>query len=304
MSSAPPFQLPNFELIRLLGQGGMASVWLARQISLDRPVAIKILSSEYSTKPDDIDQFRREAQFAGCLRHPGIVEVYDANCIDGFYYYVMEFVNGYTMGEYLRRKKMLEIDDVIAVGESVAVAMDYAWTQFGLVHCDIKPDNIMVDADGTVKVTDLGLCKSLVLSKNSPKRQQDSEEDMEIYGTPAYMSPEQIYGTEQLDSRSDIYELGATMYHLITGRMLFQGKSEEETIRCHIGEDQGPDPRRVNRMVPFSVILLLQKMLAKDRNYRQKDWRDLINDFVLIRQKNYPTPVEIPPKGSSLERIN
>lgn len=301
MSQEPPFQLPNFELQRLLGKGGMASVWLARQISLDRPVAIKILSPEFSTQPEDIQQFRREAQFAGCLRHPGIVEIYDANCSNGFYYFVMEFVNGYTMREYLRRKKMLELEDVLAIGESVAIAMDYAWTQYGLVHCDIKPDNIMVDADGTVKVTDLGLCKSLFLSKDSPKRIQENEDDSELYGTPAYMSPEQIYGTETLDSRSDIYELGATMYHLLTGRMLFQGKSDEDMIRCHVGEDQGPDPRKINRMISLNVVLLLQKMLAKDRRYRQKDWRALLDDFLRIRENKKPWPTRIPPKGSSIE---
>ena len=112
-----PFQLPNFEMQRLLGRGGMASVWLARQISLDRPVAVKVLAPEFASSPEDVAQFRREARAAAQLKHIGIVEVYDANCINGYYYFVMEFVDGYTMGDLLRRKGQMAMDDALIVLE-------------------------------------------------------------------------------------------------------------------------------------------------------------------------------------------
>ena len=297
MKEAIPFNLPNLEIQRRLGKGGMASVWLARQISLDRPVAVKILSSEFSADESDICQFRREAELAAQLRHPGIVEVYDANFSNGNYYFVMEFVDGYTMGELLRRKKALDLDDVLIIAESVAVAMDYAWSQFRMVHCDIKPDNIMVDADGTLKVTDLGLCRTLTLKESQTERTESDE----IFGTPAYMSPEQIYGEEELDARSDIYALGATMYHLITGRMLFNDRSDDQVIHCHIGKDQAPDPRFFRPSMPQPFVLLLEKMLAKNREQRPRDWRALLEDLTNVRHGYPPQAVLIGPGESSLK---
>lgn len=297
MNGKPPFHIPNLEILRLLGEGGMASVWLARQISLDRPVAVKVLAPEFSADPKDICQFRQEAHIAAQLKHPGIVEVYDANYSDGFYYFVMEYVKGYTMGELLRRKGIIKLGDAMIIAESVAVAMRYAWTQFKMVHCDIKPDNIMVDADGTLKVTDLGLCRSLTLNGEAAKAKTAADE---IYGTPAYMSPEQIYGTEELDCRSDIYSLGAMLYHLVTGRALFAGKTNDEAMHCHVNEDQAPDPREFTPDLPLPFVLLLEKMLAKNREHRMRDWRRLLEDLARVQGGHPPWPALLPPKGSSL----
>ncbi|MBO7655559.1 MAG: serine/threonine protein kinase [Kiritimatiellae bacterium] len=298
MSELPDYQLPNLELRRLLGRGGMASVWLARQISLDREVAVKILSPEFATDEEDVRRFRREAQMAAQLKHPGLVEVYDANVVNGIYYFVMEFVNGYTMGDLLRRKRTVTLEDVLIIAESVSVAMHYAWSQFKMVHCDIKPDNLMVDADGSLKVTDLGLCRSLTHNRDA----EHGHGADEVFGTPAYMSPEQIYGTEELDARSDIYELGATLYHLVTGRMLFSGKDNDAMIRCHVGEDQAEDPRLYVPELPLCFVLLLEKMLAKDRNHRPSDWKRLLEDLARVRKGMPPWPALLPPKGSSLRR--
>jgi serine/threonine protein kinase len=299
MNKLPDIKIPNFEITGLLGRGGMASVWKARQLSLDRPVAVKILSPEFAADPADIEQFRCEAHVAAQLKHPGIVEVYDANFSDGVYYFVMELVDGYTMGELLRRKGSVGYDDAMTIAESVAVAMDYAWSQFKMVHCDIKPDNIMVDADGTVKVTDLGLCRSLSFNREAGEKKGEADE---IFGTPAYMSPEQIYGIEPLDCRSDIYELGATLYHLVTGRMLFQGKTDDQMIHCHVGEDQAPDPRRFRSSLPAPFVLLLEKMLAKNSEHRPRDWRGLLDDLEHVRAGRPPAPVILPPHGSSMAR--
>ena len=297
MSQIPSFMLPNFEVLGLLGRGGMASVWKARQISLDRYVAVKILSSAFATDAEDIRRFREEARTAAQLKHPGIVEVYDANFSDGVYYFVMELVDGYTMGDLLRRKGRVTEEDSLIVAENVAVALDYAWTHFQMVHCDIKPDNIMVDADGTVKVTDLGLCRSVTLIKGESKGDAD-----EILGTPAYMSPEQVYGSEKLDCRSDIYELGATLYHMVTGRMLFQGKTDDEMIHCHVEQAQAPDIREFVSHVSPAFVLFLEKMLAKDASHRPRDWKLVLADLKRVREGHPPWPALLPPFGSSMKR--
>ncbi len=296
-NEALTFKLPNFEVLSLLGRGGMSSVWKARQVSLDRYVAVKILSSSFATDDDDVHRFRLEARAAARLKHPGIVQVYDANFSDGVYYYVMELVDGYTMGDLLRRKGQISVEDALTVAESVAVALDYAWSLYQMVHCDIKPDNIMVDADGTLKVTDLGLCRSLTLLKGTHPGKAD-----EILGTPAYMSPEQVYGSDKLDCRSDIYELGATLYHLVTGHMLFPGKCDDDMIKCHVDGSQAPDARTLAPQVSSAFALLLEKMLAKDPNHRQRDWKLVLADLGRVRDNHPPWPALLPPQGSSMKR--
>ncbi len=295
MSETPAFKLPNFEVLGLLGRGGMASVWKARQVSLDRHVAVKILASSFSTEQEDVRRFREEARSAAQLKHPGIVQVYDANFSDGVYYFVMELVDGYTMGDLLRRKGHVDEDDALIVAESVAVAMDYAWSHYQMVHCDIKPDNIMVDADGTVKVTDLGLSRSVTLMASE---KQDASDD--ILGTPAYMSPEQVYGSDKLDCRSDIYELGATLYHMITGQMLFHGKSDDEMLHCHVGNAQAPDPRSCGVKLSTPFALLLEKMAAKDPDNRNRDWKLVLADLSRVREGHAPWPALLPAFGSSI----
>ena len=293
-ASIPSIKLPNFEIVSFLGRGGMASVWKARQISLDRMVAIKFLNDAFATEEHDRQQFCAEAQEMGKLKHPNIVQVYDANFKDGIYYFVMEFVDGYTMGDFLRRKNRLAPDDVLVIAESVAVALDYAWTGHGIVHCDIKPDNIMADADGTLKVTDLGLCRSVTMRKTH------NEPEDTIYGTPAYMSPEQIYGDRKLDCRSDIYSLGASLYHLLTGQLLFPGKSDDDMVRCHVGSYQAPAIQTFLPRVNPSICVLVEKMLAKNPDQRYQGWHSVIHDIKRIFANHVLYPNTFAAGASSL----
>jgi eukaryotic-like serine/threonine-protein kinase len=292
----PAVNLPNFEMLGLLGKGGMAAVWKARQISLDRMVAVKILATSFVETEEDLKQFRQEARTAAQLKHPNIVQVYDANFSNGSCYFVMELVEGYTMGDWLRRKKSMPVEDALIIAESVAVALDYAWNFHAMVHCDIKPDNIMADADGTVKVTDLGLCKTFSRIKDNTNISDD------IWGTPAYMSPEQIYGTTHLDCRSDIYSLGASLYHLITGRSLFIGLDDEKIMRAHVGQNQAPDPRIFVPHIKMSVVTLLERMLAKHPDNRYQDWKEVLRDLHLIHNNQPIDWVALPPFGSSMQK--
>jgi serine/threonine protein kinase len=292
----PSVNLPNFEIVSLLGKGGMAAVWKARQISLDRMVAVKILSSSFVGTEEELKQFRQEARTAAQLKHPNIVQVYDANFSSGACYFVMELVEGYTMGDWLRRKKSMPVEDALIIAESVACALDYAWNFHQMVHCDIKPDNIMADADGTVKVTDLGLCKTFSRMKDTTHVSE------EVWGTPAYMSPEQIYGITPLDCRSDIYSLGATLYHLITGRMLFIGLDDDNMMRAHVGQNQAPDPRIFVPHIKMSVVTFLERMLAKNPAYRYQNWKEVLRDLYAIYDNQPIDWVALPECGSSMQK--
>lgn len=273
-------KLTGFELLELLGQGGMGVVWKARQLSLDRLVAIKLLPSHIGHNPDSIKQIMTEARTAAKLKHSGIVQVYDASEENGHYFFVMEFVNGYNVGKWLARAKVLPWKEVLVVAESVAMALDYAWDTAGMIHCDIKPENIMVDQDGTIKVADLGLsrtCESL-----------DNREETEITGTPSYMSPEQVRGDETLDCRTDIYSLGATIYQLVTGRRMFMEKPDSEIMESMLTE-QVPDPRDIVPDIPANVCALLESMLSKDRAGRPKDWKAAISDIRRVEKGLMPS---------------
>ena len=291
-------QPPNLPFLRfdaIAGKGGMAVVWRAWHKELQRNVAVKVMNREFATSGQDVRQFMMEVRTMTDLHHPGIVQGYGADCVDGRYYFIMDYVDGYTFASLLHRKTRLPEVDALIIGESVADAMSYAWKMFKIVHCDLKPENIMVDRDGTVKITDLGLCQSTaVLSSDTPSN--------EVVGTPAYISPEQIYADQPLDCRADIYSLGATLYHLTTGRMLFPGLSNDDILRAHVNSEcQAPDPRTIVPKLSEGFCNLLAGMLAKDRNYRYQTWDDVFEAVQSIETGGTVPP--IPPGVISSVRI-
>jgi serine/threonine protein kinase len=269
------FNINGFEILEKIGEGGMATVWKAKQISLDRLVAIKVLSPKLAANKEDIDMFRQEAQSAAKLKHSDIIQVYDARTDEGYYSLIMEFIDGDTVGDWQRRTKILDESNVMLVSESVALALGYAWETNKIIHCDIKPDNVMIDADGTVKLADLGLSRTI----SSLDAAQDLEE---VMGTPAYMSPEQVQGEINIDCRNDIYSLGAMMYHLITGKMLFEGYSEEQIMEMQLYEVP-PSVKSLNSNVSQGMSDLIAMMLEKNPDKRPKDWRQVINKLHSIK---------------------
>ena len=270
---APP-NVPFLKFVSIVGRGGMATVWKAWHRKLDRSVAVKVLNSDFASSGEDVRQFMMEVRAMTNLHHPGIVQGYGADFADGKYYFVMDFVDGYTLASLLARKTRLPENDAVIICESVADAMAYAWNTFKIVHCDLKPENLMVDSDGTVKVMDLGLCHTT----NTMKKGDGAPSD-EVVGTPAYISPEQVYGDVALDCRSDIYSLGATLYHLVTGRMLFPGPTNDDILRAHVSPDQkAPDPRRLVRGLSKGFCRLLAKMVEKEINARYQTWEEVLAD--------------------------
>jgi hypothetical protein len=286
-----PPRLSGFEILEKAGEGGMAVVWKARQLSLDRVVAIKVLPPRCAREVSDVVRFQAEARAAASLKHPGIVQIYDASVEDGVYYFVMEYVAGYTVGAWLRRKGVLQESDALTVAECVADALGYAWRTAGIIHCDIKPDNVMVDADGTVKVADLGLARSL--------RALASETgDDEIMGTPSYCAPEQARGERRLDCRTDIYALGAMLYHMVTGHRMFEGLDEEAIMDLQVTSDP-EDPAVLNPSLSAGICRLLAVMLAKDPRDRFRDWDEVRRALSRLRPGR-GTRVSAPPPGSGL----
>lgn len=260
--------LPNLQLIEKIGEGGMSTVWKAQDLLHHRLVAVKILNHELADNNTDIVAFRNEERLLEELHHPGLVEAYDFNKSDGVWYFVMEFVDGYTFADYLKHRRHVSETDCLLICESVASALDHAWNRHGIVHCDLKPENIMINSSGEIKLMDLGISHRFRVM--APRAVKSADH---VLGTPAYISPEQIYADVELDCRADIYSLAATLYHLSTGHVLFPGLDTEAMMRAHCSpEMQAPDPRTYRPELSEGFCQLLEIMLVKNRQFRLSSW--------------------------------
>ncbi len=273
-------ELPNLELLEKIGEGGTSSVWRALDATRGKVVAVKILNREFTANEEDIELFREEARTMSKIDHVGIVRSYAINCHNGVWYYTMEYVDGYNFGQLLARKQHLSEADCLLICESIAVALDFAWNEFGVVHCDIKPDNIMINTEGIVKLTDLGLCHTFQYLADGMQDVPDN-----AMGKPAYISPEQVFGDVEPDCRADIYSLAASLYHLSTGRMLFPGLDTDAILRAHCDDStQAKDPRVYRPELSEGFCQLLEAMLVKDRDYRIASWKDVCDMCLAIEQ--------------------
>lgn len=285
-----PFELAGYEILEKIGEGGMSSVWKARQLSLDRLVAIKTLAASYLPDGEALARFRLEAQAAARLNHPGIVQVYDAGESGGVPYLVMEFVEGCTAAVLLERNRRLTEKNALLIAEGVASALGYAWDKDCIIHCDVKPDNVLVRPDGAIKVTDLGLARFIGLHR----RRLDEET---VLGTPNYTSPEQAQGLPDLDCRTDIYALGAMLYHLATGVMPFAGSPGSSAMDRHIHEFL-PDPLEHHPELSQPMAWLIEKLMVKDRAYRPPYWSTVLADIQEVKEGRFPLE-PLPQPGQS-----
>jgi len=287
-------EINGYELIEKIGEGGMATVWKARQLSLDRIVAIKILGKTSLPDQEARDRFRKEAQTAARLNHPSIVQVIDTGEMDHDAYLVMEFVDGLTVGDFIHQQGHLPEPRALEIVESVARALAYAWEKECLIHCDIKPDNILIDRHtGVVKVADLGLARMISL------RNTGGDSDV-ILGTPNYTAPEQSAGLSDLDCRSDMYSLGATLYHMVTGVMPFRDATGSQAMTRH-EEDYLDDPQDIKPEITDPLAWLLEKMMIKNRALRPHFWTQLVKDIEEVRRGRMPH-VPLPGEGTSTVR--
>ncbi|HEX5137402.1 MAG TPA: protein kinase, partial [Planctomycetota bacterium] len=264
---APPDPLVGriiggYKLNELVGVGGMGKVYRATQLSLHREVAFKILRDHHTKDKGFRDLFINEARAAAQLIHPNVVQVYDAGTEGDLVYFSMEFLGKGSIEEILEREKRIPWEQAILQVLEAAHGLAYAESK-GIVHRDIKPDNLMLNEDGRVKIADLGLAK-----------RGEGNDDAGVIGTPHFIPPEQALGKE-VDHRADIYSLGATFFRMITGTTLFTGKTAKEIVLKHIKEPP-PAASSVDETVPDDLDLVLAKMLAKDPNQRYQSATDVI----------------------------
>jgi eukaryotic-like serine/threonine-protein kinase len=268
--------IADFHILRKLGQGGMGQVYLARQLSLKRDVALKILKSELASNPTALQRFRLEAEAVARISHPNIVQVFAVGEQKGLHYMALEYVEGRNLREYLSRKGPPELPVSLSIIRQVASALQRA-NELGLVHRDIKPENILITRKANVKVADFGLSRFFAGETPAVHLTQSGV----TLGTPLYMSPEQVRG-ETTDHRSDLYSLGVTAYHLLAGEPPFQGKTPFEVSLQHV-QSVPPPLSGFRPDLPAELCTLIHRMMAKSRDDRYQTARDVIRDLSKIR---------------------
>lgn len=271
--------LPGLVLLALAGKGGRGSVYRAWQPSLKRVVAVKILSKELAQNREYLQRFLREAKVASKVSHKNIVRAFDINKHGGNVYLVMEYVAGASVGDILRQRGKVEPAHAMEIAQNVAEAIAYV-SQVGIVHRDIKPDNIMVTRERVAKLLDLGLAKMRV------EGDVGQSKGMAV-GTPNYISPEQAMGRSDIDTRADIYSLGVTLFFVLTGRVPFEGPPEVVMYR-HIHEPP-PHPKNFRPDLSDSVCTLMFTMMAKRPEDRPASAGQVVSDIEhLLRTGKLP----------------
>ena len=266
----------RYELQQRIGRGGMADVFLARDLLLDRPVAIKVLFPEYAVDPNFVERFRREAQSAANLNHPNIVGVYDWGQYANTYYMAMEYVQGRTLADILRANGHVNSQQAAEIASEVAAALGFAHRN-GVVHRDIKPANILIGSNGQVKVADFGIARAMNAPTEANLTQVGS-----VMGTATYFSPEQAQGA-QPDPRSDLYSLGIVLYEMVGGRPPFSGENPVSIAYKQVHDN----PQPLNQIVadvPKSFEAIVAKLLAKRPEVRYPNAEALREDLRRFRQ--------------------
>jgi serine/threonine-protein kinase len=272
--------IPGYKILGKLGAGAMAIVYKAKQLSLDRIVAIKILPSRFSENPDYVQRFYKEGKAAAKLNHNNIVAAYDVGEAGGYHYFVMEYVEGKTLYEDLSKGKVFSEKEAIDIITQVARALAHAHAR-GLIHRDVKPKNIMINSAGIVKLADLGL------ARDASDVQMAKSEAGKAFGTPYYISPEQIRGEIDTDARSDIYSLGATLYHIVTGKVPFEASTPAEVMKKHLREPLVP-PDHINTSLSAGISEVIEVMMAKHKQDRYVSAEELLVDLDAVSRGEAP----------------
>lgn len=271
MSDLVKHQIPGYQLLEKLGQGAMGTVFKARQLSMNRAVAVKVLSPKLAANPSYIERFTREAHVAAKLSHNNIVQAIDVGSAGKIQYFVMEYVSGTTIQQELDKGKVYDEREAVNIVLQVARALQHAHKR-GLIHRDIKPANVILTKDRVAKLADLGLAR-----QTRDRAQAEAEKGLAV-GTPFYISPEQIYGQEDIDCRADIYALGATLYHMVTGQPPFPGKNVDKVFTDHLEKELTP-PDHINTGLSSGLGEVVEFMMAKNRKQRYSTPEELIVDL-------------------------
>jgi serine/threonine-protein kinase len=276
-----PERIGGYRIVGVLGEGGMGIVYQALQLSLERTVALKVVRADLTRKEAFVGRFLREAKVAARIDHPNVVTIYDTGEADGHLYMALQYVPGGDLATRIKSGVEGKVDEdealrIIAGCAKGLIAIHAA----GLVHRDIKPSNIFLTTEGTPKIGDLGLARNII----------DDEKLTfagDLVGTPSYMAPEQAKGTPDIDHRADIYSLGTSFYHLLTGRPPFQGSSPF-LIGHQVIAEVPQDPRELNRSMSPAVAAIIHHAMHKDRNFRYQSAEELLVDVELVRSGKLP----------------
>ncbi len=294
MSDLVGRRIGDYQVLRRLGSGGMADVYAARQLTLTRDVALKVMRTVTQGDEDNLKRFRREAQAAARLNHPSIVQVYEFGEVDGVHFISQELVDGINLKQALDREGPFSTEQAIEVLRSVGGALRVAH-ESGVTHRDIKPENIMRGQHDTIKVTDFGLARMLTQVDSSTANLTRAGLAL---GTPRYMSPEQIQGSK-VDARSDLYSLGVTMYHLLSGSPPFDAEEALALAVKHLHETPRPlDHVRGTADLPAWLVALVMRCLQKSPDSRFDSAEDLLR-FVEANTRSASVPIET--TGASTE---
>ncbi len=285
----PGMHITRYKIIRRIGIGGMGEVWLARHSSMDRLVALKILSPALVRNQIFVKRFFHEAKLAGQLVHPNIVMAFDAGVEQGVYYLASAYIEGITLERLIRQKERIPEEKALQFTLQIARALNYAWRSQRILHRDIKPGNIMIDLDDRALMMDLGISKRL--EENDPLLTHSGQ----FVGTPYYTSPEQASSSENVDFRADIYSLGVTLFHMVTGRVPFKTDHTAEILEMHLSKPP-PSPQDINPLVSNACCALIEIMISKSRMQRQSSWEMVVEDVEEVLNGRFPqTPS---PSGS------
>ncbi|MDD5459229.1 MAG: serine/threonine-protein kinase [Phycisphaerae bacterium] len=288
-------QIPGYKILGKLGAGAMAIVYKGMQLSLNRPVAIKVLPKRLSENPEYVQRFYKEGQLAAKLNHNNIVQAYDVGEAGGYHYFVMEYVEGKTLYDDLAKGKVFGETEALDIIIQVAHALAHAHAK-GLIHRDVKPKNIMITTAGVVKLADMGL------ARGTADIEAAKTEAGKAYGTPYYIAPEQIRGEIDIDGRADIYGLGATLYHLVTGRVPFMADDPTEVMKKHLREPLIP-PDHINITLSAGISEVVEVMMAKRREERYANAKELIADLEAVRNGQPPMLARKEINVSMLEKL-
>jgi serine/threonine protein kinase len=264
-------QIPGYQILHKLGQGGMGTVYKAKQLSMNRLVALKILHPRLAANKEYLDRFRREAHTAAKFSSNNVVQAIDVGSAGHVNYFVMEYVEGKTVMDELTAGKIFGEREALDIILQVAQALREAYKR-GLIHRDIKPANIILTKEGVVKLADLGL------ARDTADQAAIEAERGALVGTPYYIAPEQIEGQDDVDIRVDLYSLGATLYHMVTGRPPFTGEGRDAVFDAHLEKDLTP-PEKINKALSAGVGEVVDFLMAKDREDRYRTPEELIIDL-------------------------
>ncbi len=276
-------QLAGYRLETQIGQGAMGRIYKAVQLSMDRVVAVKILAPVYATDPARRERFFREARAVAKLSHPNIIQGIDVGESNGVCYFAMEYIDGPTVGELVQRGGALDEKRAVQLLLQVAKALHAAF-QAGITHRDIKPDNILVTREGVAKLCDLGLAK---LAADADPVSGQSSPGITL-GTPHYISPEQARGEKDIDTRSDIYSLGCTFYHMVVGEVPYPAANAAGAVTRHL-TDEIPSARKNNLLVSPQTEFVIRKMMMKTRESRYQSPAEVVSELEKLAAGQNPT---------------